>query len=68
VPAAQPPDSPPACSLRAQAGVRLAIVRPSIIESCLREPLPGWIEGMRVLDPVAKAVGKGHLPGFATAL
>ncbi len=40
------------------------IVRPSIIESALRHPYPGWIEGFRVADPVILAYGRGSLPDF----
>jgi fatty acyl-CoA reductase len=39
----------------------LAIVRPSIVESCRREPLPGWMEGLRMADPLVVAYGKGQI-------
>lgn len=39
--------------------VPAVIVRPSIIESAIREPEPGWIEGMRVADPIMIAAGRG---------
>ncbi|MGH2830606.1 MAG: HAD-IB family hydrolase [Actinomycetota bacterium] len=42
----------------------VAIVRPSIIESALRHPYPGWIEGFRVTDPVIVAYGRNVLPEF----
>lgn len=42
----------------------LTIVRPSIIESALRHPYPGWIEGFRVAEPVILAYGRGALPEF----
>jgi HAD superfamily hydrolase (TIGR01490 family) len=42
----------------------LAIVRPSIIESALRRPFPGWIEGFRMAEPVILAYGRGALPDF----
>lgn len=42
----------------------LTIVRPSIIESALRHPFPGWIEGFRVAEPVILAYGRGALPEF----
>lgn len=45
-------------------GHRLSIVRPSIIESALRHPYPGWIDGFKVADPLIVAYGKGHLPEF----
>ena len=45
-------------------GVPLAICRPSIVESALREPHPGWVEGIRMCDPIIIAYGKGQLRGF----
>jgi HAD superfamily hydrolase (TIGR01490 family) len=42
----------------------LTIVRPSIIESALQHPFPGWIEGFRVAEPVILAYGRGALPEF----
>jgi len=46
-------------------GVRpLSIMRPSIIESALRDPYPGWIEGIKVADPVILAYGRGMLARF----
>ncbi len=45
-------------------GHRLSIVRPSIIESALRHPFPGWIDGFKVADPLIVAYGRGHLPEF----
>jgi HAD superfamily hydrolase (TIGR01490 family) len=47
-----------------QAGHRLSIVRPSIIESALRHPFPGWIDGFKVADPLILAYGRGILPEF----
>ncbi|HLR94875.1 MAG TPA: HAD-IB family hydrolase [Jiangellaceae bacterium] len=46
------------------AGHRLSLVRPSIIESALRHPYPGWIDGFKVADPLIVAYGKGHLREF----
>ncbi|KAK1367388.1 Fatty acyl-CoA reductase [Heracleum sosnowskyi] len=40
------------------------IIRPSIIESTLKEPFPGWIEGNRMIDPFMLLYGKGKIPGF----
>ncbi|NEM91417.1 SDR family oxidoreductase [Galbitalea soli] len=48
----------------AQAGHRLSIVRPAIIESALRHPFPGWIDGFKVADPLILAYGRGMLPEF----
>jgi fatty acyl-CoA reductase len=45
-------------------GHRLSVVRPSIIESALRHPYPGWIDGYKVADPLIMAYGKGALPEF----
>jgi len=42
----------------------LSIVRPSIIESALSRPYPGWIEGFRMAEPVILAFGRGALPEF----
>ncbi|MFZ2963532.1 MAG: SDR family oxidoreductase [Rhodoglobus sp.] len=50
--------------LWAQAGHRLSIVRPSIIESALHHPFPGWIDGFKVADPLIIAYGRGQLPDF----
>ena len=42
----------------------LSIVRPSIIESALAEPVPGWIRGFRMADPVIISYAKGLLKEF----
>ena len=42
----------------------LSIVRPSIIESSLSEPVPGWIRGFRMADPVIISYAKGLLKEF----
>jgi HAD superfamily hydrolase (TIGR01490 family) len=42
----------------------VTIVRPSIIESALREPVPGWVRGFRMADPIILAYGRGSLPEF----
>jgi HAD superfamily hydrolase (TIGR01490 family) len=46
------------------AGLPLSIVRPSIIESALRRPYPGWIEGFKMAEPIILAYGRGELPEF----
>ena len=38
-----------------------AIIRPSVIESSLSEPNPGWLDGLRMADPLIVAIGKGRL-------
>ncbi|WP_051208531.1 HAD-IB family hydrolase [Propionicicella superfundia] len=43
---------------------RLSVVRPTIIESALRHPFPGWIDGYKVADPLIAAYGRGLLPEF----
>ena len=42
----------------------VSIVRPSIIESALAEPVPGWIRGFRMADPVIISYAKGLLKEF----
>lgn len=52
--------------VRERGDVPVAIVRPSIIESSLREPVPGWIDGYRMADPLIAAYGRGRLTFFPT--
>lgn len=47
--------------VRAAATVPLGIVRPAVIESSLNEPSPGWLDGLRMADPLIVAIGKGRL-------
>ena len=42
----------------------VSIVRPSIIESALVRPHPGWIEGFKMAEPLILAYGRGELPEF----
>lgn len=44
--------------------VPLSIVRPSIIESALAEPKPGWIRGFRMAEPVIISYARGLLREF----
>jgi HAD superfamily hydrolase (TIGR01490 family) len=44
-----------------------SIVRPSIIESALERPYPGWIEGFKMAEPLILAYGRGELPDFPSA-
>lgn len=44
--------------------VPTVILRPAIIESGIREPFPGWIEGLRMADPIIVGYGRGRLPDF----
>ncbi len=41
-----------------------AIVRPSIVESSLEDPVPGWVEDLKVADPLIVHYGKGRLSNF----
>jgi len=44
--------------------VPVSIVRPSIIESALLEPKPGWIRGFRMAEPVIISYARGLLKEF----
>lgn len=44
--------------------VPVSIVRPSIIESALLEPVPGWIRGFRMAEPVIISYARGLLKEF----
>ncbi|GER34196.1 fatty acyl-CoA reductase 2 [Striga asiatica] len=44
--------------------VPVLIIRPTVIESSYKEPIPGWIQGNRMFDPVILSYGKGQLPAF----
>ena len=39
-------------TLAAQGDIRYAIVRPAIVESAIRYPFPGWVEGGRTAAPL----------------
>ncbi len=45
--------------------IPLSIVRPSIIESALAEPFPGWLEGFRMAEPIILAFGRAMLTDFS---
>nr|WP_205708425.1 SDR family oxidoreductase [Kineococcus siccus] len=47
--------------------VPTSIVRPSIIESALVHPYPGWIEGFKMAEPIIMAYGRGELTEFPAA-
>ncbi len=53
---------------RHRGGVPAAIVRPTIIESSLRDPSPGWIENLNVGDPLFVEYGRGRMPMFPLGL
>jgi HAD superfamily hydrolase (TIGR01490 family) len=44
--------------------VPVSIVRPSIIESALAEPRPGWIRGFRMAEPIFISYARGLLKQF----
>jgi HAD superfamily hydrolase (TIGR01490 family) len=50
--------------LAIEEGLSLSIVRPSIIESALLHPSPGWIDGFKMADPIIRAYGLGQIPEF----
>lgn len=50
--------------MKALSGRSLTIVRPSIIESALEEPSPGWIEGVKVADAIILAYARGKVSLF----
>lgn len=45
--------------------IPLSIVRPSIVESAVREPFPGWLEGFRMAEPIILAFGRATLRDFS---
>jgi nucleoside-diphosphate-sugar epimerase len=53
---------------RHRADVPTAIVRPTIIESSLRDPAPGWLENLNVGDPLFVEFGRGRMPDFPLGL
>jgi fatty acyl-CoA reductase len=44
--------------------VAKTVVRPSIIESALAEPRPGWIRGFRMAEPIIVSYARGLLKEF----
>jgi len=50
--------------LESRGDVPVTIVRPSIIESALAEPYPGWIRGFRMAEPVIISYARGLLREF----
>ena len=42
---------------------QLTIVRPTIVESALHTPYPGWMESLKVADPILLGYGAGLIPG-----
>ena len=50
--------------METKGNVPVNIVRPSIIESALAEPRPGWIRGFRMAEPVILSYARGLLTQF----
>jgi fatty acyl-CoA reductase len=50
--------------LWADNGHPLSVVRPAIVESALRHPYPGWIDGFKMADPLIIAFARGVLREF----
>ncbi|KAL9228563.1 hypothetical protein vseg_004127 [Gypsophila vaccaria] len=44
--------------------IPLVFIRPTIVTSTFKEPISGWVEGVRTIDSLAVAYGKGRLPFF----
>jgi alcohol-forming fatty acyl-CoA reductase len=44
--------------------IATTVVRPSIIESALEEPRPGWIRGFRMAEPIIISYARGLLEQF----
>jgi fatty acyl-CoA reductase len=50
--------------LETRGDLPVSIVRPSIVESALAEPRPGWIRGFRMAEPVIVSYARGLLRQF----
>jgi HAD superfamily hydrolase (TIGR01490 family) len=50
--------------LASEHSLPLSVVRPSIVESALQLPFPGWIEGFKMAEPIILAYGRGAIPEF----
>ncbi|KAK7261225.1 hypothetical protein RIF29_27530 [Crotalaria pallida] len=44
--------------------ISTVILRPAIVTSTFKEPFPGWVEGVRTIDSLGVAYGKGKLTCF----
>jgi len=49
---------------QSRGNVPVSIVRPAIIESAWSEPVPGWIRGFRMAEPVIISYARGLLKEF----
>ncbi len=57
--------------VRHRGDVRGVIIRPAIIEGAWRTPVPGWLNGFRMLDPLIVAYGRGRMidfPGYGKGI
>ena len=50
--------------VRDHGDVPCVVFRPAVIESSYEEPTPGWIDGLRMADPIIVAYGRGKLSEF----
>ena len=50
--------------LEKQDEIPISIIRPSIIESAMLEPRPGWIRGFRMAEPIIISYARGLLKEF----
>jgi len=50
--------------IESRGSVPVSLVRPSIIESALADPYPGWIRGFRMAEPVIISYARGLLSEF----
>ncbi|MED6189645.1 hypothetical protein PIB30_098071 [Stylosanthes scabra] len=48
--------------------LNVVILRPTIVTSTYKEPFPGWVEGVRTIDSLVVAYGKGKLTCFLADL
>ncbi|XP_022753766.1 alcohol-forming fatty acyl-CoA reductase-like [Durio zibethinus] len=47
-----------------KADLPLVLIRPTMVTSTYKEPFPGWIEGLRNVNPIILAQGKGKMSYF----
>ncbi len=50
--------------MRHRGDIPTVIFRPSIIESAMDSPEPGWLDGLRMLDPLIVAYGRRQFSDF----
>ncbi len=53
--------------VRDQGAVPLTIVRPAIVESAVEKPMAGWIDAVRVADPLLGAYGRARVSALPSA-